>query len=76
MNLEMIILSEISQKEKILYSITSMWNLKYDPNELIYETEMDSMTQETNLQLPKGKEGKGGINQEFGINRYKLLYIK
>ena len=27
--------------------------------------------------LPKGKEGAGeGINWEFGISRYKLLYIK
>ena len=35
MQLEIIILSEVSQKEKrqILYDITSMWNLKYDTNE-------------------------------------------
>ena len=32
-----------------------MWNLKYDTNELIYETETDSETQKTNLWLPKGK---------------------
>ena len=43
MALEVIILSEISQKEKDKYcDITYMWNLKYDPNELIYETETDS----------------------------------
>ena len=24
----------------------------------------------------KGERGWGGINQEFGISRYKLLYIK
>ena len=29
---------------------------------------------ETNLELLKGKEGRG-INEEFGINRYTLLYI-
>ena len=57
------------------YDITYMWNLKYDTNELIYKTETDSQTQKTNLWLPKGKEG-GGINQEFGISRHKLLYIK
>ena len=26
------------------YDITYMWNLKYDTNELIYETETDSQT--------------------------------
>ena len=31
--------------------------------------------QKTNLWLPKGN-GEGGINLEFGINRYTLLYTK
>ena len=39
------------------YDITYMWNLDYDTNELIYETETDSQTQKTNLWLPKGKGG-------------------
>ena len=53
-----------------------MWNLKYDTNELIQKTEIDSQTQKTNLWLPKGTGGVGGINQEFGISRCKLLYMK
>ena len=44
MNLEMIILSEVSQTEKDKYHITYMYNLKYDTNELIYKTEIDSQT--------------------------------
>ena len=42
-NLDIIILSEVSQKEKrqILYNITYMWNLKYDTSELTYKTETD-----------------------------------
>ena len=45
MQLEVIILSEVSQRERqILYDITYMWNLKYDRNGLIYETETDSQT--------------------------------
>ena len=44
-----------------------MWNLKN-----IYKTVKDSQTQKTNLWLPKGK-GQG-INQEYEINRYILLY--
>ena len=31
---------------------------------------------ENKLMLPKGKEKNGEINQECGINRYTLLYIK
>ena len=31
-----------------------MWNLKYDTNELIYETGTDSQTQRTDLWLPRG----------------------
>ena len=53
-----------------------MWNLKYDTSELIYETKTDAQSQKTKLWLPK-REGVGeGINQKFGISRYKFLYIK
>ena len=48
-----------------------MWNLKYDTNELIYETDTDSDT-ENRLVVA---EGEGGMDWEFGISRYKLLYI-
>ena len=34
--------------------ITSMWNPKYDANELICETETDSMDKETDMWLPRG----------------------
>ena len=34
-----------SERERqIPYDITYIWNLKYDINELIYETETDSQT--------------------------------
>ena len=54
-DLEMVILSEVSQteKDKYHYDITYMWNLKRnDTNELIYETETDSQTSRRNLWLP------------------------
>ena len=41
---EIIIPSGVNQKEKDQYYITYMWNLKYDTNELIYETEINSQT--------------------------------
>ena len=40
-----------------MYDIAYMWNFKKktNTNELIYKTEVDSQTQKTNLELPKGK---------------------
>ena len=44
MSLEIIILSEIRERQ-ISYNITYMWNLKKnDTNELIYKKETDSQT--------------------------------
>ena len=69
------IFSEVRQRQ-ILLDITYMQNLKNNTHESIYKTEIDSQTQKTNLWLSKGKASGGGINQEYGISRYKLLYIK
>ena len=45
MNLEIIILSYESQTERqIPYTITNMWNLRYDRNEIINKTETGSHT--------------------------------
>ena len=40
--LEIIILQELSQKERQIYDIIYRWNLKYDTNELISEMETGS----------------------------------
>ena len=74
---QVVILSEVVRKKRQTpYDITSIWHLKYDTNELIYETEADSKTQKTNLWLPMGKGGGEGINQEFEIIRYKQYIYK
>ena len=44
MDLEIIILVKSERERQIPYDITSMWNLKFDTNKLIYETETDSQT--------------------------------
>ena len=51
MQLEIIIPSEISQKEKEKYHMISnyMYNLKYGTNEHIYKTETNSQTQRRDL---------------------------
>lgn len=56
MDLELIILSEVSQRQ--ICAITYMWNLKEnDTNELIYQT--DSQTLKTNFRLLKGNRWQG-----------------
>ena len=45
MDLEIVILSEVSQTEKEKYGIPYTWNLKRnDTHELVYKTERDSQT--------------------------------
>ena len=46
-------------ERQISYDITYMWNLKYDTNELIYKTEIDSQTEKTDLRLANRKGGGG-----------------
>ena len=56
MQLEILIRSEVNQKEKDKYHMIShMWNLKYGTNEPVYKTEADSQTYRTDLWLPRGR---------------------
>ena len=66
MDLEIIILSELSQTEKDKYTISLIYGiqfLKNDKNELIYKTETDLQISKTNLWLPKGTHGGRGGNK-------------
>ena len=62
MDLEIVILSEVRERQRS-YDIIYMQNQKRnDTNDLILKTETDSQTLKTNLRLPKGKgEGQGQI---------------
>ena len=53
-----------------------MQNLKFDTNKLIYETETDSQTQRTDLQLTRERGSRREMDWEFGISRCKQLYIE
>lgn len=56
MDLEIITLRGVSQKEKDKYHvITYIWSLKNNTNDFIYKTATDSQTSKTNLRLLKGK---------------------
>ena len=70
MHLEIITLSGVSHRERqIPYDITYMWNLKYDTNELICETD----SQRTDLWLSRRRRTGRGKNWESGIHSGKLL---
>ena len=49
---------------------------KYDINELIYNTEKDSTGFKNKFMLTKRERWRIGINKEFQINIYTLLFIK
>ena len=55
-DLEIIVLSELSHTKKGKYHITYMWNLKNDANELFSKAEMDALT-ENELMVTKRERG-------------------
>ena len=69
---EIIILSEISQKEND-NDIPYMWNFKYDTNEPIYETETESQTKRTDLWLPRERGPGEGWSGRLGL-AYESFY--
>ena len=74
MDLDSVILSEVSQteKEKLSYDISCKWNLKRNgTNEFIYKTERESQAQKMNLWLLARR-----IVRDFQKVMYTLLYLK
>ena len=55
MQLEILMLSEVSQKEKVKchMTITYMWNLKYETNDLLYRNRLIDI--ENKLVVAKGR---------------------
>ena len=58
--------SQSERERQILYDIIYMWNLKYDTNEPIYETETDSQTKRTDLWLLRERRGEGHGEGSWG----------
>ena len=72
--LVILILSELSQKEKENYHMTShIWNLIYGTNELFHRKENHGLREQT-----CGCQGGGGsgVDWELGVNRCKLLPLE
>ena len=73
MSLEIIILSEIRQREiQLPYDVMSMWNLKCGTRETIYETEKELRTERTDWWLSRGRDGLGVWDQKMQTIIYRM----
>ena len=76
MDQEIVILSELSQREKNKYPITYMWNLKKCYKRTFLQNKNPATDEENKLMIT-GRRGRGGgINWETGVDIYILQYIK
>ena len=80
MDLETVIQSEVSQKEKNKYCIlTYICGIqKNGTDELVCKAEIETQMQRTNIWTLGGKAGvggSGGMNWEIGIDIYTLLIL-
>ena len=77
MDLQSVILSEVSQKEKKKYCIlTHICGIqKNGIDDLICKAEIETQKQRTNVWIPRGKRGAAGRNWEIGIDMYTLLIL-
>ena len=66
-----------SDRERIQYGITYMWNLKrkHDTNELVYKAETDSQTQRMNLMVTRGEMWGQGMVKELRVDSKVLHHL-
>ena len=81
MDLETVIQSEVSQKEKNQYHILThiCGTQKNGTDEPVCRAEIETQMQRTNVWTPRGESGWGGggvMNWEIGIDIYTLICIK
>ena len=82
MDIETVIQSEVSQKEKNKYHILMhvCGIQKNGTDELVCKAEIETQMQRTNVWTPSGESrgwgGGGGMNWEIGIDIYALICIK
>ena len=79
MDLETVIQSEVSQKEKNKYHILMhiCGIQKNGTDELVCKAEIETQMQRTNVWTPRREGGGGdGMNWEIGIDIYTLICIK
>ena len=74
MDLEIIIISVLSQEKTNTIWYHLYMESKYETNKLIYETETGSQTYRTDLWLPRMECGRG-MDREFGVSGCELSDI-
>ena len=75
MELETLILSEVSQEEKDKYHMIShIWNLKYGTNESFHRKETHGLVEQ--ICDCQGRRGRSGMDWESGVNGCKLLRLE
>ena len=75
MNLEMIVLSEVRQKEKDKYHrISLICGIRNRTQSHLFTEQQQIHRQKTDLGFPRGRGSGGGVDREFGTSRGKLLY--
>ena len=73
MDLETLILSEVSQKKKDKYHLLSLiWNLIHGINESFHRKETHGLREQ--ICGCQGGRGGSGMDWESGVNRCKLLH--
>ena len=81
-DLETVVQSEVSQKEKNQYRILThiCGTQKNGTDEPVFRAEIETQMQRTNVWTPRGESGRGGggglMNWEIGIDIYTLLFTK
>ena len=73
MNLEIIILSEINQSRRLIYNIAYVQNLKNMMQMTLFTKQ--KQTQNKFMVIRSERYGRG-VDWEFGIDMYTLLYLK
>ena len=74
MDLEIAIPSEVSQTEKDKYHMISLLKKMVQGTYLQNRNRVTDV--ENKIMVTRGERGGGGINWEFGIDMYTLLYLK
>ena len=74
MDLEIILLSKVSQRERQIYDITYIWNLKYDKMNLCMKQKQTHRHIEQTRNCQSQGKVRGGMDWEAGVSRCKLYY--
>ena len=68
--------SKSDRERQVTYDIAYMWNLKKLIQMNLLQNRNRLTDLENELMVTRGEGWEGGIDREFGIDMYTLLYLK